>query len=106
MNASIQEFIDFLEDYVPHPDNPFEEEYQRPRFMIPNHPDSRDQLDYIYHDWTSLVRTDLPETLEDDEVDTRILARKRFSHPSDSLVACILALKASQIKNYWSFVSV
>ncbi len=102
----IQEFVDFLEDYVPHPNNPFEEEYQRPRFMIPNHPDSREQLDYIYHDWTSLVRTDLPDTLEDDEVDKKQKKVKTFSHPADSLVACVLAHQCRRVKQGWNWVSV
>ena len=100
----IQEFIDFLEEYVPHPNNPFEEEYQRPRFMIPNHPNSRDQLAFIFHDWTSLVRIDMPETQEDDDVDKRIKARKQFSHPSDSLVACVLALQCSHVRQGWNWI--
>jgi hypothetical protein len=100
----IQEFIDFLEEYVPHPDKPFEEDYQRPRFMIPNHPNSRDQLAFIYHDWTSLVRIDMPETLEEDEVDKRHKARKQFSHPSDSLVACVLALQCSHVRQGWNWI--
>jgi len=33
--------------------------------MIPNNPDSREKLDFIFHDWTSLVRVDLPDTLEE-----------------------------------------
>ncbi len=106
MNASIQEYVDFLEEYVAHPDKPFEEEYRRPRFMIPNHPDTKDGLDFIYHDWTSLVRVDMPETLEDDEVDKRQKARKQFSHPADSMVAVILALFATKVKNYWNVVSI
>ena len=100
----IQEFIDFLEEYVPHPNNPFEEELQRPRFIIPNHPNSRDQLAFIFHDWTSLVRIDMPETLEEDEVDKRVKARKQFSHPSDSLVACVLALQCSHVKQGWNWI--
>ena len=100
----IQEFIDFLEEYVSHPDKPFEEEYQRTRFMIPNHPDSRESLDHIYHDWTSLTRVDLPETLEEDEVDKRLKARKQFSHPADSLVACVLALQCRKVRQGWNYV--
>lgn len=103
----IQEFVDFLEEYVAHPDKPFEEDYQRTRFMIPNHPDSRDQLDYIYHDWTMLVRVDMPETLEEDVTgDRKQKKRKLFSHPADSMVAVILALFATKVKNYWNVVSI
>jgi len=91
-------------EYVPHPDKPFEEDYQRPRFMIPNHPNSRDQLAFIYHDWTSLVRIDMPETLEEDDVDKRHKARKQFSHPSDSLVSCVLALQCSHVRQGWNWI--
>ncbi len=100
----IQEFIDFLEEYVPHPDKPFEEEYQRPRFMIPNHPKTRDELDHIYHDWTSLTRVDMPETIEEDEVNKKQKAKKLFSHPSDSMVAVILALQTRKVRQGWSWI--
>jgi len=101
----IQEFIDFLEEFVPHPNNPFEEDYTRTRFMIPNHPESRDQLDYIYHDWTMLVRVDLPDTLEEDvSGDPKQKKKKLFSHPSDSLASLCLALQAPKIRQGWSWV--
>ena len=102
----IQEFVDFLEEYVPHPNNPFVEEYQRLRFMIPNHPDSRSQLDFIFHDWTSLVRVDMPEELEKEEVSKKIFKKKQFSHPYDSLISCIYAFTTSKIKRYWNWVGV
>jgi len=100
----IQEFIDFFEEFVPHPDKPFEEEYQRTRFMIPNHPDSRELLDHIYHDWTSLTRIDMPETLEEDEVNKKQKVKKLFSHPSDSMVAVILALQTRKVRQGWSWI--
>jgi len=102
----IQEFVDFLEEYVPHPENPFVEDYQRLRFMIPNHPDSRSQIDFIFHDWTALVRVDLPEELEADEVDKRQKAVKKFSHPSDSLISVIYSINASKIRQGFQWVSV
>jgi len=103
----IQEFIDFLEEYVPHPEHPLEEDYTRTRFMIPNHPETQQYLDFIYHDWTTLVRVDMPETLEEDvSADPKQKKRKQFSHPSDSLVACILALQCRKIRQGWSWVSV
>jgi hypothetical protein len=73
--------------------------------MIPNHPDSRARLDHIFEDWTSLYRTDLPETLEEDPKETQ-RKRKTFSHPADSLVACMLALKCRDVKQGWNWVSV
>lgn len=100
----IQEWIDFLEEYVPHPNNPFEEEYQRTRFMIPNNPDSREELDHIYHDWTSLTRVDLPETLEEEEVNKKQKVKKLFSHPADSLVSCILALQCRKVRQGWNWI--
>lgn len=102
----IQEFIDFLEEYVPHPSNPFVEDYQRLRFMIPNHPDSRTQIDFIFHDWTQLVRTDLPEELEEAEIDKRQTARKTFSHPADSLASCIYSLQGTKLRQGFHWVTV
>src|SRR3989304_1636020 len=95
-----------LAEYVPHPDNPFVEDYQRLRFMIPNHPDSRSQIDFIFHDWVQLVRVDLPEELEKEEIDKRTFARKQFSHPSDSLISVIYSLQGSKIKQGFHWVTV
>ena len=102
----IQEWIDFLEEFVPHPDKPFEEDYTRLRFMIPNHPDSQQYLDFIYNDWTSLVRVDMPETLEEDiSADPKQKKRKQFSHPADSLIACVLALQCRKVRQGWNWVN-
>ena len=84
--TTIQEFIDFLEEYVSHPDRPFDEDAQRTRFMIPNHPDARETLDYIKDEWTALYRTDLPETLEEEPKETQ-RKKRLYSHPADSLVS-------------------
>jgi len=103
----IQEFIDFLEEYVPHPEHPLEEDYTRTRFMIPNHPETQQYLDFIYHDWTSLVRVDMPETLEEDvSADPKQKKRKQFSHPSDSLASLCFALQCRKVRQGWSWVSV
>jgi len=72
--------------------------------MIPNHPDSRELLDHIYHDWTSLTRIDMPETLEEDEVNKKQKVKKLFSHPSDSMVAVILALQTRKVRQGWSWI--
>jgi len=106
-STMIQEFVDFLGEYVPHPDNPLVEDYTRPRFMIPNHPDSRDKLDFILNDWTKLVRVDLPEKPDEDvSADATQKKSKKFSHPPDSLVSCILAKKCLDIHQSYSWVSV
>lgn len=104
--AIIQQFIDFLEEYIPHPNHPFIEEYQRSRFMIPNHPNSRSQIDFIFHDWTSLVRIDLPEELEVEDIDKRQFAKKLYSHPADSLMSCVFAHQASRISAEYHWVSI
>ena len=49
----------------------------------------------------------MPETLEEDvSADPKQKKRKQFSHPSDDLVACILALQCRKIRQGWSWVSV
>jgi len=87
------------------PNRPFDEDAQRTRFMIPNHPDAREYLDFIKDKWTALYRTDLPETLEEEPKETQ-RKKRLYSHPDDSLVACILALKASKIRKSWNYVRI
>jgi len=105
--TSIQEYVDFMGEQIPHPTRPYEQHLIRPRLMIPNHPDEIDQLSFIFPDWTSLTRKDLPETLDEAKEDKRQKARKEFNHPSDSLMAMIYALKGGDHgRQAWNWVRV
>ena len=103
---AIQGFVNFLQEIAPHPTHPTNTEMERKRLMIPNHPDIRDQIDFIYNDWTSLTRKDLPEEVDNQDADPRQKAKREFNHPSDSLMAMIYAIEALKIKQYWNYVGI
>ena len=103
---SIQEFVDFLDEVSLHPVTPLNENTQRPKFMIPFHPDHEEDVEFLIHDLTSLTRKDLDKMEKGDGTDPRQKARKEFNHPKDSLMSLIYALQAQKIKQYWNYVSI
>ena len=103
---SIQEFVDFLDDVSLHPLTPLNENTQRPKFIIPYHPDEEDKVDFLIHDLTSLTRKDLDRMEKGNGTDPRQKARKEFNHPKDSLMSLIYCLQALKIKQYWNYVSI
>lgn len=103
---SIQEFVDFLDEVSLHPVTPLNENTQRPKFMIPFHPDHEEDTEFLIHDLTSLTRKDLDKMEKGDGTDPRQKARKEFNHPKDSLMSLIYALQAQKIKQYWNYVSI
>jgi hypothetical protein len=103
---SIQEFVDFLDEVALHPVTPLNENTQRPRFMIPYHPDHEEDVDFLIHDLTALTRKDLDKMEKGEGIDPRQKARKEFNHPKDSLMSLIYAYQAQKIRNYWNYVSI
>ena len=103
---SIQEFVDFLDEVALHPVTPLNENTQRPRFMIPYHPDHEEDVDFLIHDLTSLTRKDLDKMEKGEGIDPRQKARKEFNHPKDSLMSLIYAYQGMKIKQYWNYVSI
>jgi len=104
--TAIDEFISFLGEMIPHPIHPFDETYTKTRFLIPGSKQAQAQIDFIYKDWTSLTRKDLDIEIDKDEPDPKQKKRREYNHPSDSLMACIYALKADRIKSEWNWVSI
>lgn len=104
--TAIQEFIDLMGVEVEDPDKPYSLDERKSKLMFPAEPYSKQKIDFIYNDLTSLTRKDLSDKIDEIEEDGRQYAKKEFNHPKDSLMAMIYALKALGIDNKWNWVGV
>jgi len=100
----IQEYIDLMGVTVRDPENPYNDDKVRHKLMFPAEPHSKQRIDFIYADLTSLTRKDLSEKIDEEEDDPRQKARKEFNHPKDSLMAMIYAIKALKVQQDWNWV--
>ena len=98
-NSSVfNEFVDFLEQKVPHPLHPTRKEWMRQRFIIPYHVDEPERTEWIVKELTKLTRKDIAEKPEDTKQEDKELVRIQFKHPPDTLMSFIYAKIALQIK--------
>ena len=97
-SSVINEFVDFLEQKVPHPLHPLRKEWMRQRFIIPYHVDEPERTEWIIKELTKLTRKDIAEKPEDTKQDDKELVRIQYKHPPDALMSFIYAKIALQIK--------
>lgn len=90
----LDDFISFIQWYVPHPTFPDEEILSRPKLMIPYMYDQ--EVEWLIKDWTGLIRKDIEPEIDKAIEDERQHARKEYNHPADSLSAMCQALVADQ----------
>lgn len=92
--VAIQNFIDFIEWYEPHPSYQKDETKRRPRLMIPFK--NEFETEWLIKDFTAITRKDLQETEDVAATDPRQKPRKEFNHPRDSVMSIIYCLVADQ----------
>jgi len=97
--TAIQEFIDMLDSFVPHPVYQQIPEMAKPKLMIPFK--NEYEVDWLINDFTDITRKDLAEIDDVTVTDPRQHARKQFNHPKDSVMAIIYAKKASELNMEW-----
>jgi len=90
----IQNFIDFLEWYVPHPKYPNDKKFARPKFMIPFK--NEFETDWLISDFTKTTRKDLEKIIDVVVDDPRQRPKKEFNHPRDSVMSIIYCLVADK----------
>lgn len=103
--TSIQEFIDTMSVMVNDPEDPFNIDKRKMKFIFPADPYSKQKIDFIYGDLTNLTRKDLSDKIDEEEEDPRQRPRREYNHPKDSLMAMIYALQAFKIKQDWHWCS-
>ncbi len=81
--TSIQEFVDMMEQYKTHPKRQHEDNWKRPRLMIPYLTGREYETEWLVKDFTALTRKDLEKTEDVTQEDPRQKAKKEFNHPKD-----------------------
>ena len=92
--TTIQNFIDFIGNFIAHPTRSSEEELKRTQFIIPHKLDY--EIDYLMDDFCSITRKDLEEIQEVRVEDPRQRAKKEYNHPPDSVMSIIYCMVADK----------
>jgi len=90
----LDDYVSFIQWYVPHPLYPLEEALRRPKLMIP-FANERD-VHWMIKDMSALIRKDLEQVIDVEVVDERQHVRKEYNHPKDVVVSLSQCLVADQ----------
>lgn len=100
--SAIQEFVDLLDMFIPHPIYQDMFEMAKPRLMIPFK--NEYEVDWLVNDFTNITRKDL-EINSRTSTDPRQKARKQFNHPKDSVMSVIYAMTGLKQDFRWDWIS-
>jgi len=101
----VDDFADLINSNVMHPNYMNIKPSLRPKLIIPYK--IQDDVDWLIDDWVQLMRKDLPKLGEVIEADNRTTPRKEYSHPPDSMMACIYSVLGAYHKKgaEWFYIS-
>jgi hypothetical protein len=92
----IQNYVDFIGQYVAHPTRAGEEQFKRPMFMIPYNKHAELILGRsLLDDMCAITRKDLEEIQDVAIEDPRQRTVKQFNHPKDVVVSHINCITAA-----------
>lgn len=98
--SAVQEFVDMLGVFVPHPVYQKISVMAKPRLMIPFK--NQYEVDWLVNDFTNITRRDL-EINSSTGADPRQNARKMFNHPKDSVMSIIYAITGLKNDLTWYY---
>lgn len=90
----MQMFVDFICTFVSHPKFYDNENYRRPKFMIPYAENWK--VDWLVKEFTSISRKDIEKNLDITLDDPRQHPKKEFYKPPDSVMSIIYCLLADE----------